>query len=131
MEEIISKAREELDRNEIPPFAKMLYETHLRKAILKILLSQELHKKFKKFKNYRFKPQPERTMVSFSKNELVVQCRFICYEEKTGFLTYIERIPNFIIRVDIDGSTTVRYYGKDGYQTILTNELHIPCDLKF
>ena len=37
MEEIISKANVELDKNIISPFAKSLYQFHLKNAIIKIL----------------------------------------------------------------------------------------------
>ena len=127
MEEIISKANVELDKNNIPPFAKELYEIHLKKAILKILSPDVL----KNFKNYRLEPQtPQQrrqfTIVRFNNGELRVQCILIRYEGQ-----YRERVPNFIIRIDIEGNTTVKYKGKDEYKTLLTNDLHIPCNLKF
>jgi hypothetical protein len=132
MEEIISKATVELDKNNIPPFAKRLYQIHLEKAILKILSRDVI----KNFKNWRLEPQtPQQrqqfTLVRFKDGELRVTCILIRYEEKTGFRQYRERIPNFIIWIDIEGNTTVKYRGKDGYRTLLTNDLHMPCNLKF
>lgn len=128
MEEIISKATEELDKNEIPPFAKRLYQMHLEKALLKIVSPDVL----KNFKNYRLDPQPKFTIVNFSNNKLSVQCRLFRYLKRTGFRTYDDLSANWLIQVDIDGSTTVKYKEKgSNFKTMLTNELHIPCNLKF
>lgn len=133
MEEIISKANVELDKNIISPFAKSLYQFHLKNAIIKIL-SQDV---LKNFKNWRLEPQTpqqreQTTIVRFKDYELSVQCRLIRYKKRTGLLTSIEITPNFLIRIDIEGNTTVKYreWGSK-YKTLLTNDLHIPCNLKF
>ena len=78
MEEIISKANVELDKNIISPFAKSLYQFHLKNAIIKIL-SQDV---LKNFKNWRLEPQTpqqreQTTIVRFKDYELSVQCRLI------------------------------------------------------
>ena len=130
MQEIISKATAILDENMIPPFARMMYQTHLEEALNKIISPDVL----KNFKNSRVEPEPKHTFVSFNKKTglLSVQCRLFRYLKRTGFRTYDDLSANWLIQVNIDGRTTVKYKEKgSNFKTMLTNELHIPCDLKF
>lgn len=130
MQEIISKATEELDENMIPPFARMIYQTHLEEALNKIISPDVL----KNFKNSRVEPEPKHTIVFFNKKTglLSVQCRLFRYLKWVGFRTYDDLSANWLIQVNIDGRTTVKYKEKDSnFKTMLTNELHIPCNLKF
>lgn len=130
MQEIISKATAILDENMIPPFARMIYQTHLEEALNKIISPDVL----KNFKNSRVEPEPKHTIVFFNKKTglLSVQCRLFRYLKWTGFRTYDDLSANWEIQVNIDGRTTVKYKEKgSNFKTMLTNELHIPCNLKF
>ncbi len=127
MQTIISKATAILDENNIPPFTQGLYQMHLKEALLKIVSPDVI----KNFHNYRLEPKEEDAQVTFYENKLSVVFKLLRYQQKTGFRKYTERFPNFLIQVDIDGSTTVQYRTDSGYKTLLTNELHIPCNLKF
>ena len=127
MEEIISKANVVLDKNNISPFAKSLYKFHLKNAIIKIL-SEDVLKNFENVVVYKDKEQRRRfTIVRFKDGELSVQCKFISYEKNTELIT-----PNFLVLVNNGGITTVKYREMGStYKTLLTNDLHIPCNLKF